>query len=55
MMALLGPVLETLVEQEKNMRHWRWSPEARNCEGKLCNNAAEFFGGPFFSDNGKLK
>jgi len=55
MVALLGPVPETLVERERNMRHWRWSPEARNREGKLCNNAAEFFGGPFFSNDGKLK
>jgi len=55
MIALLRPVPETLVERERNMRHWRWSPKARNHEGKLCNNAADFFEGPFFSDDGKLK
>ena len=54
MIALLGPVPKTLTERERSMRHWRWSPEARNDEGKLCNNAADFFGGPFFSDDGKL-
>lgn len=53
MIALLGPVPKSLVDRERNMRHWRWSPEARNHEGKLCNNAADFFGGPFFSDDGK--
>lgn len=50
MIALLGPVPKPLIEREKNMRHWRWSPEARNHEGKLCENAADYFGGPFFSD-----
>ncbi|KAK4990725.1 hypothetical protein LTR66_006728 [Elasticomyces elasticus] len=54
MIALLGPVPETLVECERKMRHWRWSPEARNPEGKLCNSAAGFFGGPFFSDDGEF-
>ncbi|KAL2355760.1 kinase-like domain-containing protein [Cryomyces antarcticus] len=54
MIALLGPVPKTLVEREKNMRHWRWSPEARNHEGKLCNNAADFFSGPFFSNDGEF-
>ncbi|KAK3065179.1 hypothetical protein LTS18_007065 [Coniosporium uncinatum] len=54
MIALLGPVPETLVERERSMRHWRWSPEARNHEGRLCNNAVDFFGGPFFSDDGEF-
>ncbi|EPE36816.1 Protein kinase-like (PK-like) [Glarea lozoyensis ATCC 20868] len=49
MIDLLGPVPKVLIERERNMRHWRWSPEARNPEGKLCNNAADFFGGPFFT------
>ncbi|KAK4999465.1 hypothetical protein LTR66_001522 [Elasticomyces elasticus] len=54
MIALLGPVPETLVECERRMRHWRWSPKTRNQEGKLCNSAAGFFGGPFFSDDGEF-
>ncbi|KAL9624942.1 MAG: hypothetical protein Q9160_000989 [Pyrenula sp. 1 TL-2023] len=52
MIALLGPPPKLLIERERNMRHWRWSPEARNYHGTLCNNAADFFGGPFFSDDG---
>ena len=52
MIALLGPVPERLVQREREMRHWRWSPEVRNVEGKLCSNAAEYFGGPFLTDNG---
>ncbi|KAI1154449.1 putative serine/threonine-protein kinase [Nemania diffusa] len=54
MIALLGPPPKSLVVRERNMRHWRWSPEVRNHEGKLCNNAADFFGGPFFSDDGEF-
>ncbi|KAK0110375.1 hypothetical protein ONS96_001990 [Cadophora gregata f. sp. sojae] len=52
MIALLGPVPAVLIQRERDMRHWRWSPEALNPEGRLCNNAAEFYGGPFFDDNG---
>ncbi|POR38204.1 Kinase domain-containing protein [Tolypocladium paradoxum] len=54
MIAILGPVPEALVQREREMRHWRWSPEIRNREGKLCGNAAEYFGGPFFADNGEF-
>jgi hypothetical protein len=55
MIGVLGPVPELLIDRERGMRHWRWSPEARNQDDKLCNNVAEFFGGPFFSDEGELK
>jgi serine/threonine-protein kinase SRPK3 len=44
-----------LIQREKDMRQWRWSPDARNLEGKLCSNAAEFYGGPFFDDNGAFE
>ena len=37
------------------MRHWCWRPEIPNPEGVLCNNAAGYFGGPFFSADGKLR
>lgn len=36
------------------MRHWRWKPEVVNAAGKLSSNAAEYFGGPFFTDGGTL-
>ncbi|OTA65860.1 putative serine/threonine-protein kinase [Hypoxylon sp. EC38] len=53
MIALIGDIPPSLVERERNMRHWRWSPEAVNPEGRLSSNALEFFGGPFFTDDGK--
>ncbi|KAH8747394.1 kinase-like domain-containing protein, partial [Hyaloscypha finlandica] len=52
MMALLGPVPPVLIQRERAMRQWRWSSEALNPEGRWCSNAAEFYGGPFFTDNG---
>lgn len=54
MIALLGPVPKTLVDRERRMRDWRWSPEVRNPNGQPCNNVADFFGGPFFTDSGKV-
>ena len=53
MIALLGPMPKALVERGSSMRHWRWSPETLNQEGKLCNNAIDYFGGPFLSDDGR--
>ncbi|KAF5011334.1 hypothetical protein FDECE_2552 [Fusarium decemcellulare] len=52
MIALLGPVPPAMLQRERDMRHWRWRPEVLNPEGQLSGNAAEFFGGPFFSDDG---
>lgn len=34
------------------MRHWRWSPATLNPHGRLSSNAMEFYGGPFFTDDG---
>jgi hypothetical protein len=47
MMALLGPVPPVLIQRERAMRQWRWSPEALNPEGRLCSNAAEFMAAHF--------
>ncbi|KAI0431723.1 putative serine/threonine-protein kinase [Xylaria sp. FL1042] len=52
MIAILGPIPPVLVQREKAMRGWRWSPEVRNPNGQLCGSAAEFYGGPFFTDDG---
>jgi serine/threonine-protein kinase SRPK3 len=54
MIALLGPVPPVLIQRERDMRQWQWSPEALNPEGRLCSNAAEFYGGPFFNNNAAL-
>lgn len=55
MIALLGPVPPALLQRERDMRHWRWDPAIPNAKGTLCNSAAGYFGGPFFSDDGKLE
>lgn len=52
MIALLGPVPPALVQREKAMRHWRWKPAVPNPQGNMSSNAAEFYGGPFFNDDG---
>jgi len=54
MIALLGPVPPVLIQRERDMRHWRWSPAVLNPEGRLCSSAAEFYNGPFFNDEGVL-
>ncbi|GAW19521.1 hypothetical protein ANO14919_090090 [Xylariales sp. No.14919] len=52
MIAILGPVPPVLIQREKAMREWRWSPQVLNPNGQLCGSAAEFYGGPFFTDDG---
>ncbi|KAI5466765.1 kinase-like domain-containing protein [Mariannaea sp. PMI_226] len=52
MIGVLGPVPDALLSKEKKMRHWTWMPEALNGQGKLCNTVVDYFGGPFFSDDG---
>ncbi|PNY23331.1 Protein kinase-like domain protein, partial [Tolypocladium capitatum] len=52
MITLIGRIPPLLIQRERDMRHWRWSPAVLNPEGKLSSNAAEFYGGPFFTDDG---
>lgn len=52
MISLIGPIPRELVQRERAMREWRWAPEALNSQGKLCNNAVDFYGGPFIDDDG---
>ncbi|KAM4056758.1 kinase [Hirsutella rhossiliensis] len=51
MITLIGQTPPLLIQRERDMRHWRWSPAILNPEGRLVNNVAEFYGGPFFSDD----
>lgn len=53
MIALIGPVPPKLIQRERDMRHWHWSPKVRNACGELCSTAADFYGGPFFTDEGR--
>lgn len=52
MIGTLGPVPEALIRKEREMRNWTWMPEALNAQGTLCNTVVDFYGGPFFSDDG---
>ena len=52
MIAILGPVPDALVRREQQMRRWQWRPPIHNAQGKLCSNASEYFGGPFFAESG---
>lgn len=54
MIALLGPPPQELPRREAEMRHWKWSPAIENPAGKLCENARELFGGPFFDSEGEF-
>ncbi|KAH8428570.1 uncharacterized protein LDX57_006266 [Aspergillus melleus] len=53
MIALLGPPPKELVIREREGTKWSWAPATQNAEGKLCTTASDWFGGPFFDDNGK--
>ncbi|KAK2800039.1 hypothetical protein FQN50_008278 [Emmonsiellopsis sp. PD_5] len=50
MIALLGPPPKKLLEKSNA----KWPNPVRNGEGKLCSNAQEYFGGPFFSEEGRF-
>ncbi|KAJ5937020.1 hypothetical protein N7466_003470 [Penicillium verhagenii] len=48
MIALLGPPPEALLARSKAMSELSWPQPVTNDTGELCNNAQEFFNGPFF-------
>ncbi|KAH9212271.1 kinase-like domain-containing protein [Leptodontidium sp. 2 PMI_412] len=54
MMALLGPPPKALLKRERSFRKLTFTPEILNPEGKSCRNAFQYFGGPFFDDNGEF-
>ena len=53
MIALLGPPPKELLVREREGLGWNWAPAIQNDEGKLCTKACEWYGGPFFDENGK--
>ena len=53
MIALLGPPPRRLLEKSKAMSEHNWPYPVRNDAGELCNNAEEFFHGPFFKAEGE--
>ncbi|QLI74801.1 Dual specificity protein kinase CLK2 [Metarhizium brunneum] len=54
MIALIGPVPRRLIQRQRDMRHWCWEPRIPNAKGDMCNNAEDYFGGPFFDGHGKF-
>ncbi|TKA60481.1 hypothetical protein B0A49_05934, partial [Cryomyces minteri] len=48
MIALLGPPPRELLERGREGRRWKWVPAIEDREGKLCERASDFYGGPFF-------
>ncbi len=54
MIALLGPPPQTLIDRETRWSEVRWCHAVPNAEGKLCHNAREYYGGPFFDSKGEF-
>lgn len=52
MIALLGPPPKILLAKSRAMLEHNWPQPVTNDAGVLCNNAQEFFGGPFFDAEG---
>ncbi|CZT07638.1 related to protein kinase [Rhynchosporium agropyri] len=52
MIALLGLPPKALLERERSFRKLTFTPEIQNPKGESCRNAFQYFGGPFFDDNG---
>lgn len=54
MIALLGPPPGELIAKENAMAQHDWPHPIHNEAGVPCKNAREYFGGPFFDDQGSL-
>ncbi|RDL34772.1 CMGC protein kinase [Venustampulla echinocandica] len=52
MIALLGPPPKELLDRGGQGGKWNWEPEMENPAGELCNNAMEFYRGPYFDSDG---
>lgn len=54
MIALLGPPPKKLLVMSNSMAQVEWSPAITDERGKIFKNNREYFGGPFFDDEGRL-
>lgn len=54
MIALLGPPPGVLLAKSRAMSEHNWPQPVMNDTRALCNNAQEFFNGPFFDAEGGL-
>ncbi|KUJ14194.1 CMGC protein kinase [Mollisia scopiformis] len=54
MIALLGAPPKILIDREIRWSEVKWSHAVPNLEGKLCQTAREYYGGPFFNSEGEF-
>lgn len=54
MIALLGPPPNAFLQRERKFRKLTFAPDIQNPKGQPCSNACQYFGGPFFDDDGKI-
>jgi serine/threonine protein kinase len=54
MIALLGAPPKILIDREIRWSEVKWSYAVPNSEGKLCQTAREYYGGPFFNSEGEF-
>jgi len=54
MIAFLGPPPASLLQWKRKLRKVTFTPKIKNPQGQTCENAFQYFGGPFFDDDGKI-
>jgi hypothetical protein len=54
MIALLGPPHPEVIQRYQFMREYSWPQPVRREDDRLCETAEEYFGGPFFDNNGMI-
>ncbi|KAJ9197368.1 hypothetical protein DTO164E3_5801 [Paecilomyces variotii] len=54
MVALLGPPPPEIIQRYQYMQEYSWPEPVRREDGRVCETAEEYFGGPFFDDNGRF-
>ena len=52
MIALLGPAPLELVTRSQSMLGYQWPEQVKIPDGVVCENAEQYFGGPFFDQDG---
>lgn len=53
MISLLGPPPQELIEREREYRDLEFEDAIPNPQGRIAKTVCEYWGGPFFDDNGK--
>lgn len=54
MIALLGPPPPELIARSYSLRDFQWPEAVKREDGKICENAEQYFDGPFFDANGNF-